>query len=121
AAESQGVEETTLTRMAALFGSQFAAFCYLVFVLLYAPCIAVLAAIAKEAGLKWMLLTFVWTTGLAYVTASCLYQLGSIVSDPKFSLMWIGVCLVLGTIAIRLLRMIGVRKHPENLIGVVQT
>jgi ferrous iron transport protein B len=46
AAEDQGVETSTISNMAALFGSQFAAFCYLVFVLLYAPCVAVLGAMA---------------------------------------------------------------------------
>ena len=37
AAEDQGVTTATLSNMARSFGSQHAAFCYLVFVLLYAP------------------------------------------------------------------------------------
>lgn len=121
AADAHGVETATLTRMAALFGSPFAAFCYLVFVLLYSPCVAVLGAIMKEAGLRWTLLTFAWTTGLAYMTASCLYQLGNLFTSPKFSLAWIGVCVVLSALAVRLLKTIGRNSQTDNLISVVQT
>ncbi len=120
AAEAQGVGTTTLTNMAAQFGTQFAAFCYLVFVLLYAPCVAVLGAIAKESGVRWMLLTFGWTTGLAYVTASCLYQLGTIAEHPVFSLIWLSGSAVVSLIAVRLLRIVGRKSISTSLISVVQ-
>ena len=121
AADAQGVASQTLTEMAALFGSQYAAFCYLVFVLLYAPCVAVLGAINKEAGMNWMLLTFGWTTGLAYIVASCLYQLGSIVRDPVFALSWIAGCLLFSVLAVRSLRRIGKRPIGDNLIAATQS
>ncbi len=120
AADAQGVASTTLTNMAAQFGTQFAAFCYLVFVLLYAPCVAVLGAIAKESGVRWMLLTFGWTTGLAYVTSSCLYQLGTIAEHPVSSLIWLGGSAVVSVIAVRLLRIIGRKSINTSLIDVVQ-
>ncbi|MGV0035607.1 MAG: ferrous iron transport protein B [Candidatus Azotimanducaceae bacterium WSBS_2022_MAG_OTU7] len=120
AADAQGVASTTLTNMAAQFGTQFAAFCYLVFVLLYAPCVAVLGAIAKESGVRWMLLTFGWTTGLAYVTASCLYQLGTIAEHPVSSLIWLGGSAVVSVVAVRLLRIVGRKSINTSLISVVQ-
>lgn len=120
AAQAQGVEATTLTNMAAAFGSQFAAFCYLVFILLYAPCVAVLGAIAKESGVKWMLLTFTWTTGLAYVTASALYQAGMIFETPVKSSLWLLGCVVVSLIAVRLLRVVGRKSVADNLISVAQ-
>ena len=120
AAESQGVTTQTLSNMAELFGTQFAAFCYLVFVLLYAPCAAVLGAIAKESGVKWMLLTFAWTTGLAYVTASCLYQTGTFIAHPLDSLIWLAGCAIASMIAIRLLRTLGKKSVHTDLIKVVQ-
>ena len=121
AAESQGVTESTLTRMAALFVTPFAAFCYLVFVLLYAPCVAVLGAISKEAGTKWMLLTFAWTTGLAYVTASSIYQIGMLTTTPVFSSLWLAGCIVVSVVAVRMLRNIGRKSVHTDLINVVQT
>lgn len=120
AAENQGVQPETLSNMAALFGTQFAAFCYLVFVLLYAPCVAVLGAIAKESGMKWMLLTFAWTTGLAYITASCLYQIGTFTAHPFSSSLWLLSCAVVSVIAIRLLRTVGRKSVKTGLINTIQ-
>jgi len=120
AAESQGVATQTLTNMASMFGTQFAAFCYLVFILLYAPCVAVLGAIAKESGWRWMLLTFTWTTGLAYITASCLYQVGTFMAHPVSSSIWLFGCAMVSIIAVRLLRTIGRKSVGSNLINVVQ-
>ncbi len=122
AAASQEVETTTLTNMAAAFGGPFAAFCYLVFVLLYAPCVAVMGAIAKEAGWKYMLLVFTWTTGLAYGTSSVIYQAGQLTTTPLFSLSWIaGSVLVLG-LFIAYLKRLGrvIVPQQDNLIQVVQ-
>jgi len=120
AADAQGVSSETLSEMAILFGSQYAAFCYLVFVLLYAPCVAVLGTINKEAGINWMLLTFSWTTGLGYVVASCLYQLGNIARDPVFAFSWIAGCMFFGVLAVKSLRRMGKRPIGDNLIPVTQ-
>jgi ferrous iron transport protein B len=120
AAADQGVETATLTNMAQLFGSQFAAFCYLVFVLLYAPCVAVLGATAKEAGWRWMVLIFTWTTFVAYATASILYQLSNIISDPVFALSWITGTIIASYVFVRALKRIGRRAVPSNLIQTVQ-
>ncbi len=120
AAEEQGVAGTTLTNMAALFGSQFAAFCYLVFVLLYAPCVAVLGATVKEAGWRWAALIFAWTTSVAYASASILYQSSNLTETPLFSSLWIlGMLLFIGGFIVSLKR-IGKKSLPDNLIPAVQ-
>ncbi|HIG44591.1 MAG: ferrous iron transport protein B [bacterium] len=120
AAKAQGVESGTLTNMASLFGSQFAAFCYLVFVLLYAPCVAVMGAISKEAGWRWMALIFSWSTGLAYVTSSCIYQIGTLAEHPLFSILWLVGCSVVMTVFILNLKLIGKKAIPNNIIPTVQ-
>ena len=119
-AEVQGVTSSTLSNMASLFGNQLSAFSYLVFILLYAPCVAVLGAITKEAGWRWMALVFCWSTGLAYVTASSIYQLGSIFYQPLFASCWLLGCVLVMTISIRSLKRIGQRALPANQIAVVQ-
>ena len=120
AADEQGVEAATLTNMAALFGSQFAAFCYLVFILLYAPCVAVLGAMAKEAGWRWMLLIFTWTTAVAYSSASVLYQIGNFSDNPAFAGSWILGTVIVMAVFIVSLKRIGPRSLPDNLIPAVQ-
>ncbi|MCB1644808.1 MAG: ferrous iron transport protein B [Pseudomonadales bacterium] len=119
-AEAQGIHTQTLSNMAAQFGSQLAAFCYLIFILLYAPCVAVLGAVTKEAGGKWTVLVFSWSTGLAYITASCIYQIGMFSAHPAFSAAWLASCAVIAVLAVRALRTIGTRSLPANLIRVIQ-
>ncbi|HRW22504.1 MAG TPA: nucleoside recognition domain-containing protein, partial [Bacteroidales bacterium] len=56
------------------------AFAFLMFILLYFPCIGVVAAIWKESGtFKWAAFTIVYTTALAYVVALLVNQIGSLV------------------------------------------
>jgi len=120
AAEDQGVTTATLSNMARSFGSQYAAFCYLVFVLLYAPCVAVLGATTKEAGWRWMVLIFTWTTFVAHAAASTLYQLSRIGEDPVFALSWILMTVLVAIVFILSLQRIGRSALPPNLIQTVQ-
>ncbi|MGQ1891959.1 ferrous iron transport protein B [Thermophagus sp. OGC60D27] len=50
---------------------------FLIFTLVYFPCVAVVAAIRKETGSwKWALFTIFYTTGLAYLLSLLVYQVG---------------------------------------------
>jgi len=51
----------------------------MVFVLLYMPCLATVAAIRRETGsFKWMIFSVVYSTSLAWIVAFCIYQGGTI-------------------------------------------
>ncbi len=53
------------------------AFCYMLFVLIYFPCIATLAAIRQESGSwKWAIFAALYTTGLAWIVTFIVYQVG---------------------------------------------
>ncbi len=53
---------------------------FLVFILLYFPCIAVIATIKNESGhWKWAVFTVFYTTGLAYLMSFLVYRLGSLI------------------------------------------
>jgi len=119
-ADEQEIASSTLTNMAALFSGPFAAFCYLVFILLYAPCVAVLGAINKEAGWHWMLLVFGWSTGLAYITATVIYQIGTFSVNPLFSSIWIVSMLTILAVFIVNLKRLSSKMTPKNLIPAVQ-
>ncbi|WP_298063984.1 nucleoside recognition domain-containing protein [uncultured Rikenella sp.] len=49
----------------------------MIFILLYFPCVATIAAIRKEAGWKWAMFTVFYTTGLAWLVSFAVYQIGS--------------------------------------------
>jgi len=71
------------------FGSTAAAFAYLLFVLLYFPCVSVVVAIARELNKYWAAFSVLWTTGIAYMTAVLFYQTAMFSEHPKTSLGWI--------------------------------
>ncbi len=52
------------------------AFCMMLFVLLYFPCISTLATIRKEIGRGWMYFSAIYSTVVAWVIASAVYQVG---------------------------------------------
>ena len=53
------------------------AYCYLLFVLLYFPCIATIAAIKNETGSwRWAVVAAVYTTVLAWIVSAVVYQVG---------------------------------------------
>ena len=83
------------------FDGQAGAFAYLLFVLLYFPCVATIGAIKRETGAAWAAFVAAWTTGVAYVTATLFYQAATYSTHPQSSLAWIlaMIVLFLGTIA----------------------
>ncbi|MFZ5772606.1 MAG: Fe(2+) transporter permease subunit FeoB [Thermodesulfobacteriota bacterium] len=91
AAEEQEVNVVIFGSMVSLFGSGVAAFAYLLFVLLYFPCSAAIAAVYRETNLKWTIFADTWTTLLAYMAATTFYQLATLGQHPAFSLAWITV------------------------------
>ena len=59
--------------------SQLTAFCFLLFVLIYFPCIATIVAIRHESGSwGWAIFAAVYTTALAWVVSAVVYQVGSL-------------------------------------------
>ncbi len=60
--------------------SKTSALSFMIFILIYSPCVAVIAAIGKESGnWKWALFTVVYTTVLAWISAFFVYQVGSLI------------------------------------------
>ncbi len=58
--------------------NQIVALAFLFFILIYFPCVAVIAAIKKESGsTKWALFTVFYTTTLAYLAAFLIFQVGT--------------------------------------------
>ncbi len=56
------------------------ALAFLVFVLLYMPCIPACVAIKNESGKwKWALFTMCYTTGLAWLMSTLVYQIGNLI------------------------------------------
>ena len=86
-----GAKEIVASTIGVLYGDENAiandnsitsltAFCFLLFVLLYFPCIATIAAIKGETGSwKWALFAALYTTALAWIVSALVYQIGSLI------------------------------------------
>ncbi len=89
AAAEQGVNEGVFGAMVSRFDGQAGAFAYLLFVLLYFPCVATIGAIRREAGRPWAAFVATWTTLVAYITASSFYQVATYGVHPASSATWL--------------------------------
>jgi len=88
-AEAQEVQINTITAMQSLFNGQLGAFAYLLFILLYMPCVATIGVIYKEIGTFWAIFSVVWSFVVAYTGATVVYQLGHLASAPGSALFWV--------------------------------
>jgi Fe2+ transport system protein B len=56
-----------------------AAYAYLIFILLYFPCIATIAAIKNETGSwRWATFAALYTTIVAWIMSALIYQIGGL-------------------------------------------
>ena len=113
-AEQQQVKVDTFAVMQSHFDGQTGAFAYLLFILLYAPCVAATAAIYKETGPRWTVFIVLWTTFVAYLTATVFYQGMTYTKHPNLTIAWImGLVMVFAAI-LSALRFFGI-KQPSGL------
>lgn len=82
------------------FDGQIGAFAYLLFILLYFPCISTTAAMLREVHRGWSLFSIFWMTMLAYGTAVFFYQAATWLHHPISSSLWLLAILLIfaGTI-----------------------
>ncbi len=79
-----GAKEIVASTMGVLYGGEYnfdslTAYCFLLFVLIYFPCIATIVAIRHESGSwRWATFAALYTTGLAWVVSAVVYQIGSL-------------------------------------------
>ncbi|MGE3919720.1 MAG: Fe(2+) transporter permease subunit FeoB [Gammaproteobacteria bacterium] len=98
--------------MSRRFDGAVGAFAYLLFILLYIPCVSTIAAISKEIGRQWALFAVFWNTSLAYGLAVLFYQTATLNQHPLQSLLWIVGILCFYLLLFSLLRY----KHRSNLV-----
>ncbi|MFP4154391.1 MAG: Fe(2+) transporter permease subunit FeoB [Halothiobacillaceae bacterium] len=120
AAEAQGVEPGTFGAMAARFDGAAGAFAYLLFVLLYTPCVAAIAAAYRETGPGWTGFMVAWTTGVAYAGATLFYQVATFGQHPQSALAWIiGILTALVLLFLALKRW--GRRNAEGATGPIRS
>ncbi len=93
-AKDQKVELSTYQVMQAAFAGQLGAFSYLLFILLYTPCVAAMGAIKNEVGTRWAGFAATWSFLLAYLMATLCFQVGNFFVAPLMASISIVVVLL---------------------------
>ncbi len=110
--EAHGFESSSLGNLAVGFGTQAAAMAYLLFILLYTPCAAVLGTIANELGGRWALFSAGWTLSLAYATSVVYYQLAT---HGLAGLPWLGLMVGLFALLLAIMRRVGKQTQVGDI------
>lgn len=97
--------------MAKQFDGQVGAMAYLLFVLLYFPCVSTTAAMLREVNRGWVLFSVIWTTVVAYGAAVAFYQLATAMHHPVTSLTWVASIVVLFILIILAMRVYSNRSE----------
>ncbi|HIQ15862.1 MAG TPA: ferrous iron transporter B, partial [Leucothrix sp.] len=114
AAETQAVDISTFGAMHKRFDGKVGAFAYLLFILLYFPCVAATGAMYRETGTGWTLLGVGWSTGLAYAAAVIFYQAETFTEHPMQSSLWIGILLTILAITIYIFKIVGNKQSFDD-------
>jgi ferrous iron transport protein B len=87
-AQAPDVRKGVYGVMSHYFADKFAAFSYLLFVLLYFPCISTMAVMQREIGSAWAYFSMAWSTGIAYAIATLFYQTVTFSQHPLSTILW---------------------------------
>ena len=107
--------------MAQKFDGKAGAFAYLLFILLYFPCISTMAAMLRELHRGWAVFSAFWMTGVAYGTAVIFYQAATFARHPYTSSLWISAMTSMFLITIVSIRWYANRESQPLLAPVLQT
>ncbi|MDQ8039688.1 MAG: Fe(2+) transporter permease subunit FeoB [Rickettsiella sp.] len=77
--------------MSTFFAGKIGAFAYLLFILLYFPCISTMAVMQREIGKGWAYFSMAWSTGIAYGVATLFYQAATFTHHPVQSSLWFSI------------------------------
>jgi ferrous iron transport protein B len=96
--------------MLAAFDGKAGAFAYLLFVLIYSPCVAAIAAIQRETGWKWMAFSVGYLTALAWTLSTLFYQIATFAAHPARSAVWAGAIFLAGLLFASTLKLVSRKK-----------
>lgn len=114
-AEDQEVDSSIFGNLKGYFVTSNAAFAYLIFILLYTPCVAAMGAYVKEFGQKYARFIAVWTMGLAYGGATLYYQVTHFALHPMTSAVWIVAIIAVCALVWKLLKNQGKKQAQMEM------
>lgn len=103
-APMQNVNRGVFGVMHQFFAGTAGVLAYLIFILLYFPCVSTMAVMRREIGSRWANFSMVWTTGVAYGIATVFFQIATFHQHMLSSSLWVGGITIIFTVTIAMLR-----------------
>ncbi|WP_133136618.1 Fe(2+) transporter permease subunit FeoB [Legionella rowbothamii] len=88
-AADNSVSQSVYGIMVQRFDGQIGAYAYLLFVLLYIPCVSTMAVIRQEANKKFMWISVTWSFIVAYLAAVGFYQGAKFIEHSPYGHYWL--------------------------------
>lgn len=110
------MSKTAMGNMAKAFLSPIAAFAYLLFVLLYVPCVSTIGVLTREVGKFWAWASTLWSFNIAYALAVIFYQASIFMLQPWVSTFWIAGLLLLQGLLFMIARYYSFQKQPYQRV-----
>jgi len=86
AKDTTTLDNSAMGVMVTKFSSVYSAFAYMLFILLYVPCVSVIASMRKESTLGWASMSVLWSLSIAYCSSLVVYQLSIFKINPFISI-----------------------------------
>ena len=102
-------------QMYARFAGKIGAFAYLLFVLLYFPCIPAIAVMFQEVDWRWAVFSMLWNTGIAYCVATVFYQAATFSDDPVYAISAITTVMIVFLSAVFTMRWLSKKNDGGSL------
>ncbi|MFQ3307323.1 MAG: ferrous iron transport protein B [Candidatus Midichloriaceae bacterium] len=89
------VDNHVLKNIKGNFDNDLSVLSYMIFVLLYFPCVAVFGAISNEIGVKWAIISAIWSTGSAYAISTIFFQVSNffVFGEINIGYLFLGILL----------------------------
>lgn len=85
--------DSAMGHLSHYFHSQASVLAYLIFILLYFPCVSTFAVLVREVSKTWAIISVSWATCLAYIVAVLVFQGFTWAQHPGVTLLWFVVAL----------------------------
>lgn len=108
--EANAVDDVTVTKIQNYFLSDAAVISYLIFILLYTPCVAALGAVYREAGLRWTILVGSWTFIIGWILATGYFQFTLMMAGSTAAIYWLISLAIALVLIFLLLRFMGKKE-----------
>ncbi len=114
-APDHDVNQSVLGIMYKSFDGQIGAFAYLLFVLLYFPCVSTTAVMLRELSKAWTIFSVFWATGVAYSVSVIFYQAATFHRHMLSSTIWICSLLFIMAVVFFIMRQLQYKKSQLEL------